>query len=91
MQSVEDDPNQLTQDDTVLRQSASGHYQVIHAGALANALGWTDGDILLAVDGHEITGIGDYVEAYAALANRSTHQLKLTRAGESLLIDYRIE
>ncbi len=89
--SLKDDPNQLAEDDTVLRSADSGHYQVAEQGALAAALGWQSGDVLLSVDDYEIQGLTDYVEAYAALADNDVFELTVLRGGEKLIFTYRVE
>ncbi|MCA9680801.1 MAG: hypothetical protein KC457_01295 [Myxococcales bacterium] len=91
LQSLEDNPNQLLADETSLRQAGSGHYEVAVQGELAAALGWKQGDLLVAVEGLEIKGVGGYVEAYTLFGQRTAIELTVLRGGVEVILEYRVE
>jgi general secretion pathway protein C len=63
----------------------------IRPGSYFGHLGRQNGDLVLALDGHELRGPDNVLEAYAALRGKSDLKLALERRGEKLTIEYVIK
>ncbi len=82
----------LTSDRTYVASTPAGHYQLFNVapGDLADALGLQSGDVLRSVNGHELAGLDELLEAYAALEDQAEFELTIDRDGAMLQLTYLI-
>lgn len=85
------DPAPLLGDSSQLRELDSGYYGVAVTGELSDALGWQAGDVLLAVDGHDLGGLAEFAAAYTALADNLKFELTIQRGRDEVVLRYRVE
>jgi hypothetical protein len=90
-EQLKQDPTPLLDDTSQLRQLESGHYELVKAGDLAEALGWMTGDVLLALDGYVLEGMDALAVLYPKLADDTEFELMIQRGRTKLLLRYRIE
>jgi hypothetical protein len=85
------DPTPLLDDSSKLRQLESGYYEVAETGELTQALGWSKGDVLLAVDGHPLRGLDALASLYPELADNTAFELTIQRERAEVVLRYRVE
>ena len=84
-------PAPLLEDETGLRELRDGAFTLSSTGALADALGWRKGDVLLEVNGHPLQGFESFTPLYNEVSDASAFTLWLERDGRAVVLRYRIE